>query len=590
MLSRPSGRRSPCLPETQLHTIVESGEHRRIRIGSSPLAGNADIRVDPDRLFGRHLAILGNTGSGKSCSVAGLIRWSLDEARSASPQGGSARFLILDPNGEYSAAFASASTSFSTQVFTVNAAGGNQRLNVPLWFWNSAEWISFTQASPGAQAPLLKRALRAVKARHTESPPSAPDEGLLLLRTRLSAYSTMIQASFRSGEIKSDSTRFGYMLKSISEDLREMYKDSDEGLLPDLMDKADAALQATYNSFTDRNGVFVEHYRAFRDSSIRELIDCIEEALEELGGALPSPILGEDTPVPFKGKDLVDYMEVVSRQEGSTQYVEPLLTRMRTFLADPRMTDIFADDSEVSLEQWLNQYLGNGPCISIIDLSLVPTETIHIITAVIARMILEALQRHVKAVGKELPTVLVVEEAHTFIKRYQGDVESSDVATTCCQVFEKIAREGRKFGLGLALSSQRPSELSPTVLAQCNSFLLHRISNDRDQDLVHRLVPDNLRGLFRELPSLPSQTGILLGWATELPVLVRMRDLPEEQQPRSQDPDFWDVWTGTERPINWKTVSSDWTAGPDVVPQLDAVSPPGELPGPQLGQNRSPGH
>src|SRR5207248_108354 len=140
--------------------------------------------------------------------------------------------------------------------------------------------------------------------------------------------------------------------------------------------------------------------------------------------------------------------------------------------------------------------------------------------------------------GSALPTVLVMEEAHTFVKRYRDDVEHDDAAKICCQVFERIAREGRKFGLGLVLSSQRPSELSPTVLSQCNTFLLHRISNDRDQEIVQRLVPDNLRGLLRELPSLPSQTAILLGWASELPVLVNLRDLPRSQQPHSDDPDF----------------------------------------------------
>ncbi len=110
------------------------------------------------------------------------------------------------------------------------------------------------------------------------------------------------------------------------------------------------------------------------------------------------------------------------------------------------------------------------------------------------------------------------------------------------------------------------------MLSQCNSFLLHRISNDRDQELVNRLVPDNLRGLLRELPSLPSQTAILLGWASELPVLLRMDDLPESQRPHSSDPDFWDVWTGqcsdgsqVERHTDWKAVAADWqgAAQPD---------------------------
>src|SRR3569623_2015148 len=160
------------------------------------------------------------------------------------------------------------------------------------------------------------------------------------------------------------------------------------------------------------------------------------------------------------------------------------------------MKVVSGDSKEQTLDDWLKGYIGdtqatNGS-VTIIDLSLVPAEVVHIITAVIARMSLEALQRYRKLNhGKTLPTVLVMEEAHTFIKRYNDDSENQSSAAICCQVFEMIAREGRKFGLGLVLSSQRPSELSPTVLSQCNSYLLHRISNDRDQELVHKLVPDN---------------------------------------------------------------------------------------------------
>ena len=103
------------------------------------------------------------------------------------------------------------------------------------------------------------------------------------------------------------------------------------------------------------------------------------------------------------------------------------------------------------------------------------------------------------------------------------------------------------------------------MLSQCNSYLLHRISNDRDQELVHKLVPDNLRGLLRDLPSLPSRHAILLGWASELPVLVQMNALLEHHRPKSDDPDFWAVWSGkdsagqaTERTVDWKAIADDW--------------------------------
>ena len=148
--------------QKQLRSIVESGENRRVKIGTSPLAGNADVYVDPDRIFGRHLAVLGNTGSGKSCSVAGLIRWSL-EAAGQDGKSPNARFIVLDPNGEYSRAFAKNKDSLRPRLFKVNPEEGEKQFQVPLWFWNSAEWSSFMQATERTQRPLLKRGLREIK-------------------------------------------------------------------------------------------------------------------------------------------------------------------------------------------------------------------------------------------------------------------------------------------------------------------------------------------------------------------------------------------------------------------------------------------
>jgi len=235
-------------------------------------------------------------------------------------------------------------------------------------------------------------------------------------------------------------------------------------------------------------------------------------------------------------------------------------------LADSRMDSIIGDKIDIELDRWLAKYLGEDDnySITIINLSLVPTDIIHVTTSVIARIVFEALQRYRKLNEKTLPSVLIMEEAHSFITKYNESAENNTSAV-CTKVFEKIAREGRKFGLGLVLSSQRPSELSQTVLSQCNSFILHRISNDRDQELVSKLLPDNFRGLLKELPSLPSQRAILLGWASELPILVKIRDLSKEKRPKSDDPDFWDVWTGIDiqgkeviRTVNWKEIADDW--------------------------------
>jgi hypothetical protein len=559
--------------DNQLRSIVQSGDRPRVKIGTSPLAGNADVFVDPDRLFGRHLAILGNTGSGKSCSVAGVIRWSLEEAHATRGTIPNARFIILDPNGEYSRAFSADNEPLlQARIYKVSPTdnAAEKALQIPLWFWNSAEWCSFTQASAKAQRPLLKRALREVKSGRTNISETTEHEQKLELRRYITFAIISIQKDMRSGAIQNDANKFGNRLKVIKDDL-ENKKDSFSDIdFEPILAAIDSPLMAKRNSFTDKETKkVVEYYTSFAEAPIQAIIHALDGVLRTLGGIVPLNGPDEDVPILFKGVEFADHLQILAEQEGVSQYLDFLIARVRTLLADTRMKAVLGDDANISLEKWLEDYIGNegaaSGCVSVLDLSLVPSEVIHVIAAVIARVTFEALQRYRKLMGSSLPTVLVMEEAHTFVKKYKDDVDNHDAASVCCQVFERIAREGRKFGLGLVLSSQRPSELSPTVLSQCNTFLLHRISNDRDQELVNRWVPDNLKGLLRELPSLPSQNALLLGWATELPVLVKMKELPKKHQPRSDDPDFWGVWTGRDmdnrevvRKAIWKPVADDW--------------------------------
>ncbi|QSQ09465.1 hypothetical protein H0A61_01828 [Koleobacter methoxysyntrophicus] len=569
--------------ERQLRAIVESGEQRRVKIGTSPLAGDADVWIDPDRLFGRHLAVLGNTGSGKSCSVAGLIRWSLEAAQEFSSGSLNARFIILDPNGEYSRAFSDAGSSVKAQIFKVAPDAGAEELplQVPLWFWNSAEWSSFTQATDRAQRPLLQQALRFRRNSMPHGQQNTLSHDLLVYLQ--GAYSSIRQEVANNAPFGTTKDRkyWGFidLLKSIAASLRAFMQkaDSHQESIKTVLETLDNLKDVKCKN--ERN-----YNKPFDYGDVDEFLSLLHKTIKSLGGSDAEPLpISEDVPIPFCGDDFLADLNFLATNSGNRQWFDFFLVRVRTMLNDPRMSAIVSNKSAISLAEWLSNYIGeenaNSRCISVLDLSLVPTEIVHIITAVIARMVFEALQRYRELYTVSLPTVLVMEEAHTFIKRYKEDAENHDAASVCCQVFERIAREGRKFGLGLVLSSQRPSELSPAVLSQCNSFLLHRITNDRDQELVHRFVPDNLRGLLRELPSLPSQSAILLGWATELPVLVKMRDLPKSQQPRSDDPDFWNVWVGqdeegraVERRADWKSVAEEWQGTARKVDPTDAVS------------------
>lgn len=554
--------------QTQLRAIVESGDNRRVKIGVSPLAANAEVKIDPDRLFGRHLAVLGNTGSGKSCSVAGLIRWSMEEARKA--RGGAdpnARFIVLDPNGEYAKAFDGLG---KVRVFAVEPKpdSGIEQLQVPLWFWNSAEWSAFTQASERAQRPLLRRALREMR-----SGADVTEDPVFILRRKISSILITLKAQVRNGE-NYEGWKFGPKLPVFIEDLeaysREFSDHSDS--IEYLRDQMQALLNRPQQTYRKQNGQ--TGYNDFPATAVEVVISNLQGYLNSIGGIVYQAGPNEDAPLSFNGAQFADHLESLASQENNAQFFDYLIMRIRTMLSDTRISRITTASDQVSLQDWLANIIGDNQAsngtVTVIDLSLVPAEVVHIVTAVIARMTMESMQRYRKLNhGKTLPTVLVMEEAHTFIKRYQDDAENQNSAAICCQVFEKIAREGRKFGLGLVLSSQRPSELSPTVLSQCNSYLLHRISNDRDQELVHKLVPDNLRGLLRDLPSLPSRHAILLGWASELPVLVQMNALPEGQRPKSDDPDFWAVWSGkkenetgeieaVERTVDWTAIAEDW--------------------------------
>jgi DNA helicase HerA-like ATPase len=223
------------------------------------------------------------------------------------------------------------------------------------------------------------------------------------------------------------------------------------------------------------------------------------------------------------------------------------------------------------LLDWITSFLGksknNKARVSIIDLSLLPSNIVHLLVAVIARLLFEALQRYRKFYKVELPTLLIMEEAHNFVKKY-SDNDANSANKLCTQTFEKIAREGRKFGLGLVISSQRPSELSPTILSQCNSFILHRIVNDRDQEIVSRMVPDNMGNILSELPALPTQKAIILGSAVTIPTIVDIKQLPTKNRPKSSTPDFWKVWTYAEkRSLDWKPIVDKWQNHNDVQQQ-----------------------
>jgi len=558
---------------TQVAAIVGSKDSdRRVRIGTSPLAADAPIMVDPDKLFGRHLAILGNTGSGKSCTVAGLIRWSMVAAEKNIRDKGdptstpNARFIILDPNGEYARAFADRGDRL--RLFRVPPVVGSERpLDVPARLWKGHEWTAMAHAQPGAQRPLLLQGLRELKAGNVSGVPRTA-----MLRRYLHSYSVRLTALLVQGTTAfagSARARFecARILENVASDTNQFAAEVDEPTRSSLTTLSAAARGVIENR---RSGQYFNDFSVNDLESIRNQLDVLIATLPELDTVSP---LSEDAPRFFDVSMLGEHLEQIATEQGGNlaAFTSTLRLRIRSMLNDPCLGNVINRTPPTSFENWLNDYVGasgatNGE-VAVVDLSLVPSEVIHVVVAVLARLVFESLQhyRRMHPEGLSLPSVLVLEEAHTFIKRTREDEGAVLSAVQLCrEAFEKIAREGRKFGLGLVLSSQRPSELSPTVLAQCNTFLLHRIVNDADQNLVARLVPDNVGALLRELPSLPSKQAILLGWATPIPVLLEVDSLEKQYQPQSSDPDFWDVWTlKNERTIDWPGIADSWSSSPE---------------------------
>jgi DNA helicase HerA-like ATPase len=548
--------------DKQLSAIVENPDGK-VEIGKAPIASNAPIKVNPDKLFGRHLAILGNTGSGKSCSVAGLVRWSLTEADKVKTNSQlNSRFIILDPNGEYFDTFNDLGSK-KVRKFTVkldDTESEFEQLKIPAWMWNSQEWISFSQAAPGAQRPLLLQSLVDLK-----RGAQLGSSNIIRVKSFLNSSKLTLQTFLTNLPTTATFAQFMGMitiLQNISSDL--------DFHLP-LIPTTELQLSDSYNQFnTDFKQIIASRewssngrsgFNSFSYQDITLMINGIETVLSNIqSNETEISQINPDTPIKFELNDLIPYLEQLAENQGGNilQFVQMLSLRMRFLFSDERLNGVVQPKEDITLVDWLNNYIGSNEAengqITLIDLSLIPSDIIHVVVAVLSRVTFEAIQRYRKIYKQELPTTIVLEEAHTFLREFNNNTNN-----ICLETFERIAREGRKFGLSMVLSSQRPSELSQTVLSQCNTFLLHRIVNDRDQELVKKMVPDSLSGLLKELPILPSRKAILVGWAFPIPVLVEMKFLDKDHRPKSNDPNFWDVWTGKEkREIDWTKVANDW--------------------------------
>jgi DNA helicase HerA-like ATPase len=233
---------------------------------------------------------------------------------------------------------------------------------------------------------------------------------------------------------------------------------------------------------------------------------------------------------PFKSKQ---YVEMYS-------YEKKLISRLKDsrydFLFNPG--EYKDEKSKLDLNHLLQSWIGNNKQLTILDLNGVPPQVLDITVGLITRFIYDSMfwGRNEEYTGKNRPLLLVYEEAHSYLS-------NKEINSSAKEAVETIFKEGRKFGLGAMIISQRPSEISETILAQVGTFIALRLSNSRDQSIVKASAPDNLISLIDLLPALRIGEAIIVGEAIKIPSRVRIPQI--NPRPTSDDPKLIEAWAKT---------------------------------------------
>ncbi|MBK7546069.1 MAG: DUF87 domain-containing protein [Elusimicrobia bacterium] len=428
-------------PKSELRFIYGNGKGSVISLGEHVGSGGAPCFADMNELLGKHTAVLGSTGAGKSCAVSAIIHSVLERGTNAGLQTWKPQIVILDPHNEYGKAFKD-HKRLSTDEGT---------LSLPYWLLDLDETIGLligkTEFAATSQSNIVKNALLTARMK-------SATEILTLDPTKLTVDAPI-----------------PYVLGD-----------------PTGMDE-----------FGAKNGVKYE--------------------IGFVGA------INAQRPTNNNKKDHEDYNKVL-RKLDSLMKDERLAFLMKPWngTGDP-MTDVLA------------QFLGDGVPVRIVDLSGVPNEVAGTASAAIARTLFSLKVWQTPEERAMSPVLLVCEEAHRYVPN-SGEAQYGAAQGA----IRRIAKEGRKYGIGLMLVSQRPSEVESTVLSQCNSWIVLRITNEADREHVKGILPDSMSGLTKMLSGLRRQEAVFVGQAAILPSRIMIRDLAENQMPKSNDIDFEKGW------------------------------------------------
>lgn len=471
--------------DSDLRRIYGPAGEDQVAIGTLSSSESITVRLSLDKLLTRHTAILGSTGSGKSTTVASLLRSIvLPPAPAAGSPG--ARILLLDVHGEYSSALADVS-----KVFSATPNPGEETLFVPYWALEAGELLQFVAGDLNDNQEIaFGDKIQELK-------------GERLLRSALPGLDPQ--------SLTVDSP-VPFSLKRLWYELLDFEVTTFTGPQRDVPALESAGDIATLTP---------PRYRPHAMGSAGPFINQAAKGVRRQLNLLRSRLL--------------------DRRFDFLLHPGPW---------EPDEEGLVAADLDILLKGWL----GHDKPITILDLSGVPSSVLVRLIGSILRIVYEALfwSREKTEGGILRPLLVVMEEAH----RYLG----SDSGNVAADVVKRIAKEGRKYGVGAMLVSQRPAEVDETVLSQCGTLIALRLSNPSDRSRVKGALPDNLGGLMDLLPVLRTGEAIVAGEAARLPVRCRVTLPGEAHLPRSVDPDVTAAWGTRRRAEGYDRVVASWRA------------------------------
>lgn len=495
---------------------------------------NTKVKASFNDLFARPLAIVGNTGSGKSYTVASLLRSVIenDHVNAVGERG--PHVFILDINGEYANAFLNEGER--NYVREPNEAYINgRRLSVPIWLMNSEEVCEWLSASEQTQQPVLKAWWAFLKGR--------PAGGGATETDFLGEALASIQQMFPLSQLSKNMARERYLAISSFLSATDIDMTALNGAVAGYLVQVGGQYKNFYAEPVT-NPVQI-------DAALRPLILEIERRIS----AVPTVDLAVgsgDTPTYFpRGmlNNTATLASAASQEEASQidQHLTTLRMRLKTRLADRRWS-VFTNYDGVgmgltSTSAWFESlgFVAGGSRVSILDLSMLSHEVLPFICSVVGRVLLEAREKLPANQRHSDPWVLVLEEAHNYARpARQGEDRGQALSR---KAFERVAKEGRKFGFSLIVASQRPSEISPTIISQCANFFSHRLQNPDDIDHFKRIMPRQAQRLLDQVTVLASGEAIVFGSAVHVPTRVQIR-MPK-----------YEPWSATAAPF------VDWSGG-----------------------------